>query len=85
VLGGTYFGKLPPVQEVTGIILKDENVVDLVVVPYSTSQGKQQNEKICQKVSSIYLFHVSPIETGCDMLLTCSKKLVFTDNEGLSG
>jgi hypothetical protein len=29
----TYFRKLPPVEEVAGIVLEDENIIDLGRVP----------------------------------------------------
>jgi hypothetical protein len=51
----TYFGKLPPVQVVAGIILEDENVVDLGLVPHAARQTKEEKKEIHEKVSAVYL------------------------------
>jgi hypothetical protein len=51
----TYLSKLPPIQKVTGIIFEDEDEVDLVFVPYATSEGEKKDQKVDEKEPSIDL------------------------------
>ena len=47
--------KLPPVEMVAGIVLEDENVVDLCFVPHATRQAEEEKEKTDKKVAAVDL------------------------------
>lgn len=55
VVQGTYLGKLPPIQEVTGIIFENEDKVNFRVMPHSASKREEQNKKIGEEVTSVNL------------------------------
>ena len=51
----TYLGKLPPVQEVTGVVFEDKDKVDLVLMPYTTCESEQNDEKVDEEEAGVDL------------------------------
>lgn len=52
---GTYLSKLPPIQEVTGIILEDKDKVDLVFMPYTAGKSEKDDQEVDQEKAGIDL------------------------------
>jgi hypothetical protein len=46
---------LPPIQMVAGIIFENENVVDLVLVPNTTRQTKQEKKEVDKEITGVDL------------------------------
>jgi hypothetical protein len=53
--GLTYLKELPPIKEMTGIVLENKNVIDLMIMPDSTVEAKQNKQEVHQQVAGIYL------------------------------
>jgi 3D (Asp-Asp-Asp) domain-containing protein len=67
--------KLPPVEVVAGIVLEDENVVDLGFVPHTTRQAEEEKEKVDKKVAAVDLRVISLV----------SRKMCVTHLQQITG
>lgn len=51
----TDLGKLPPIEEVAGIVFEDKDVVDLVLMPDTARQAEEEEKEVDEEIPGINL------------------------------